>query len=278
VSAVPVIELDRVSHVFRTGKTTLHALDDIGFEVRENEFVMLVGRSGCGKSTLLRIIAGLLRATAGEVKVLGARVTGPRRDVSLMFQRSALLPWRTVIDNVLLPVEILKLDRKRYRARAEELLALAGLEGFEGRRPYELSGGMQQRVSLCRALVHDPSLLLMDEPFAALDALTREELSLELQRIWSEHRKTIVFVTHSIQEAALLADRIMVMTPRPGRLARVLEVKAPRPRSLGVTAHAEELDRVSAELHELLFARELGALTAAAEEQRTTADAAQGHR
>jgi NitT/TauT family transport system ATP-binding protein len=259
VSDRPVIEVDGVSHVFRGGKTRLHALDDIDLEVRENEFITLVGRSGCGKSTLLRIVAGLLRATAGEVRVLGSRVARPRRDVSLMFQRSALLPWRTILDNVLLPVEILRLDRRRYRARAEALLTLTGLEGFEGRRPYELSGGMQQRVALCRALVHDPSLLLMDEPFAALDALTREELSLELQRIWSDDRKTIVFVTHSIQEAALLADRIVVMSPRPGRVARVLDVNVPRPRSLGVTAHAQELDRVSAELHELLFARELAA-------------------
>jgi NitT/TauT family transport system ATP-binding protein len=246
-----MIRVDGISQVFRSRKSSLHALDDIELEIGENEFVTLVGRSGCGKSTLLRIIAGLLPATAGQVTVLGARVTKPRPDVSLMFQRSALLPWRSVIDNVMLPVEILRLDRKRHRARAEELLVLAGLEGFEDRKPYELSGGMQQRVSLCRALVHDPSVLLMDEPFAALDALTREELSLELQRIWSEHRKTIVFVTHSIQEAALLADRIVVMSPRPGRIARVLEVKAQRPRSLAQTG---ELDRVSAELHELLFA------------------------
>jgi NitT/TauT family transport system ATP-binding protein len=173
-----------------------------------------------------------------------------------MFQRSALLPWRTVLENVMLPVEILRLSRRTYRARAEELLALTGLAGFEERRPNELSGGMQQRVALCRALVHNPSVLLMDEPFAALDALTREELSLELQRIWNEDRKTIVFVTHSIQEATLLADRVVVMTPRPGRLARTLEVNAPRPRSLGLTAHTDELDKVNAELHELLFARD----------------------
>ena len=255
----PLIEVDRVSQVFRTGKARLHALDEIVLDIRENEFITLVGRSGCGKSTLLRIIAGLLVATAGEVRVQGRRVAAPRPDVSLMFQRSALLPWRNVIDNVMLPVEILKLDRKQFRRRAEELLTLVGLEGFEDRRPYELSGGMQQRVALCRALVHDPALLLMDEPFAALDALTREELSLELQRLWSENRKTIVFVTHSIQEATLLADRIVVMTPRPGRIARILEVGAPRPRSLGVSRHSEELDRVSAELHELLFARELAA-------------------
>jgi NitT/TauT family transport system ATP-binding protein len=250
-----MIRVEGVSQVFRGGKSRLHALDDIDLEIGENEFVTLVGRSGCGKSTLLRIIAGLLPATVGRVTVLGSHVTKPRRDVSLMFQRSALLPWRSVLDNVMLPVEILGLDRKRHRKRAEELLTLTGLDGFEDRKPHELSGGMQQRVSLCRALVHDPAILLMDEPFAALDALTREELSLELQRIWSEHRKTIVFVTHSIQEATLLADRIVVMSPRPGRIARVLEVDVPRPRSLA--ANTEELDRVSATLHELLFAREL---------------------
>ena len=249
------IQLEGVSHTFGGGRTQLHALDDIDLTVGENEFVTLVGRSGCGKSTLLRIIAGLVKTTRGDVRVHGTPVTRPRPDVSLMLQRAALLPWRTVMANVMLPVEILKLDRKTYRDRAEQLLALVGLEGFEGRRPDELSGGMQQRVSLCRALVHDPSILLMDEPFAALDALTREELSLELQRIWSEDRKTIVFVTHSIQEATLLADRIVVMSPRPGRITHVLEVRAPRPRSLGATAHAEELDRVSAQLHDLLFAK-----------------------
>jgi NitT/TauT family transport system ATP-binding protein len=250
------IQLKGISHVFHTRKTRLEALDGIDVEIGDSEFVTLVGRSGCGKSTLLRIIAGLLRPTAGEVRVGGEAVRGPRRDVSFMFQRSALLPWRTVLENVMLPVQILRLDRRMYRARAEELLALTGLEGFEDRRPDELSGGMQQRVSLCRALVHNPSVLLMDEPFAALDALTREEMSLELQRIWSEDKKTIVFVTHSIQEATLLADRIVVMSPRPGRLARTLAVKAPRPRSLGITAHSAELDHVNAELHELLFDRQ----------------------
>jgi NitT/TauT family transport system ATP-binding protein len=254
---VTAIGLSRVSHTFETRKARLQALDGIDLEIGESEFVTLVGRSGCGKSTLLRIIAGLLRPSAGEARVDGRVVTGPRRDVSFMFQRSALLPWRTVVENVMLPVDIMRLDRRLHRARAEELIALTGLEGFEDRRPSELSGGMQQRVSLCRALVHNPSVLLMDEPFAALDALTREELSLELQRIWSEDRKTIVFVTHSIQEATLLADRIVVMSPRPGRIARILTVSAGRPRSLGISAHSDELDRVSAELHELLFTREL---------------------
>jgi NitT/TauT family transport system ATP-binding protein len=249
------IRIDHLSHRFEAATgPPIHALEDIDLEIGGNEFVTLVGRSGCGKSTLLRIVAGLLRPTEGQALLAGERVTGPRSDVSLMFQRSALLPWRNVLDNVLLPVEILRLDKKEYRRRAHELLELVGLEGFERRRPYELSGGMQQRVALCRSLIYDPSVLLMDEPFAALDALTREELSLELQRIWSDHRKTIVFVTHSIQEAVLLADRVVVMSPRPGRIARIVPVEQPRPRSLGDSSEA--LNRALTEVHELLFARE----------------------
>lgn len=249
-----LISIQHICHVFDSGSgPAVHALQGIDLDIAENEFVTIVGRSGCGKSTLLRIVAGLLRPTRGQVTIDGRRVTGPRRDVSVVFQRPALLPWRSVIENVMLPVEILRLDRKRYARRAEALLALVGLEGFEHRRPYELSGGMQQRVALCRSLIHDPAVLLMDEPFAALDVLTREELSLELQRLWSEHRKTILFVTHSIQEAVLLADRIVVMTPRPGRVARVVEVDLPRPRAFGQSAHSEELNRCSAEVHELLF-------------------------
>jgi NitT/TauT family transport system ATP-binding protein len=218
--------------------------------------VTLVGRSGCGKSTLLRIVAGLIAPSSGTVAIAGRRVSGARRDVSLVFQRPALLPWRNVIDNVLLPVEILRLPKRDYRPVAADLLALVGLEGFERRYPYELSGGMQQRVALCRALIQDPQVLLMDEPFAALDALTREEMSLELQRIWSEHKKTIVFVTHSIQEAVLLADRVVAMSPRPGRIVRTVEVRLPRPRSLGSSGDTEELARASAEVHDVLFARE----------------------
>jgi NitT/TauT family transport system ATP-binding protein len=248
-----VIRIEHVSHYFAAGSARpIHALRDIDLEIGGNELVTIVGRSGCGKSTLLRIIDGLIRPTQGRITIDGKPVDHPRRELSLMFQRSALLPWRNVIDNVLLPVEVLRLPRKKYRARAEELLALVGLVGFEGRRPYELSGGMQQRAALCRALIHDPDVLLMDEPFAALDALTREELALELQRIWSEHRKTIVFVTHSIQEAVLLADRVVVMTPRPGAVARVVSVDLPRPRSLSTVS--DELSRASAEVHELLFA------------------------
>jgi NitT/TauT family transport system ATP-binding protein len=257
----PLIRVESVSHYFSAGSKPIHALDDIDLEVGDNEFVTIVGRSGCGKSTLLRIIDGLVRPTKGRVTIGGKEVDRPQRDVSLMFQRSALLPWRNVIDNVLLPVEVLRLPRREYRERAEMLLALVGLEGFEGRRPYELSGGMQQRAALCRALIHDPSVLLMDEPFAALDALTREELALELQRIWSEHKKTIVFVTHSIQEAALLADRVVVMTPRPGAIARVIPVDLPRPRSL--TVESPGLSRAMAEIHTLLFAPEPAARVSA---------------
>jgi NitT/TauT family transport system ATP-binding protein len=255
----PLIRIENVTQVFRGGKRPgVCALDAIDLDIGENEFVVFVGRSGCGKSTLMRIVAGLLRATQGSVSIGNELVTTPRPEVSFMFQRSALLPWRSVIDNVMLPVEILKLDKAVHRAKAEALLRLTGLDEFTESRSYELSGGMQQRVALCRALIHDPTVLLMDEPFAALDALTREDLSLELQRIWTEHKKTILFVTHSIQEALLLADRIVVMTPRPGRIASILELKTPRPRSLGVDA-TDELNDVSARLHELLFARDLTA-------------------
>jgi NitT/TauT family transport system ATP-binding protein len=230
----------------------VHAVDSVDLDVAENELVTIVGRSGCGKSTLLRMAAGLIPRSAGSIELAGEPVTGPRRDVAIMFQRSALLPWRNVLDNVLLPVEILRLDRAEARREARELLALVGLEGFEAARPYELSGGMQQRVALCRSLISKPRVLLMDEPFAALDALTREDLSLELQRLWQERRKTIVFVTHSIDEAVILSDRVVVMTPRPGRVQRIVEVDLPRPRTLG----GEGFNRVADEVRELLFTRE----------------------
>jgi NitT/TauT family transport system ATP-binding protein len=252
-----VIQVEGVSQVFAGGRgESVRALDDVGLDVVAGEFVTLVGRSGCGKSTLLRIVAGLLAPTSGRVLIGGQPVRGPRRDVALVFQRPALMPWRTVLENVLLPVEILGLDRTAGRRRAEQLLELVGLAGAGGRRPWELSGGMQQRVALCRALIQEPAVLLMDEPFAALDAITREELGLELQRIWSETRKTIVFVTHSIEEAVLLADRIALMTSRPGRISRIVNVDLPRPRSLGRGAHAEELHAYAALLHDHLLGRE----------------------
>ncbi len=216
----------------------------------------IVGRSGCGKSTLLRILAGLIPASAGSVSIGGSEVASPRRDVGFVFQRPALLPWRTVLENVLLPVELAGGGRAEARARALELLELVGLAGFEGRQPWELSGGMQQRVAMCRSLVSDPAVLLMDEPFAALDALTREDLSLELQRIWSEHRKTIVFVTHSIQEAVVLSDRVIVLTPRPGRIAREIRIDAPRPRDFASVEHDPAVQRATDEVRALLFTRD----------------------
>ncbi|RZU01452.1 NitT/TauT family transport system ATP-binding protein [Kribbella rubisoli] len=250
-----MIRLDGVGQVFdgREGRVT--ALEKIDLHVRGGEFVTLIGRSGCGKSTLLRLIAGLLPPTSGSVQVAEEPVTGPRRDVSFMFQRPALLPWRSVLSNVMLPVEIDKgSDRGKaaYRDRAHQLLELVGLQGFERRLPHELSGGMQQRVSLCRSLIRDPQVMLMDEPFSALDALTRTELSEELQRIKMELATTIVFVTHSIEEAVVLADRVVVLTPRPGRMREVVDIDIPRPRSLAQNAYVTEVAKISARLHALL--------------------------
>ncbi|NRQ32823.1 ABC transporter ATP-binding protein [Nonomuraea sp. NN258] len=253
-----MIELDGVSQVFAGRQGRLQALAEVSLRVRRGEFVTLVGRSGCGKSTLLRLVAGLLRPSSGRIAVAGEPVTRPRRDVSVMFQRPALLPWRSVLDNVLLPVELARLDRRPYRERAHELLELAGLSGFDKRLPHELSGGMQQRVSLCRSLIRDPDVLLMDEPFSALDALTRQELSMELQRIFLARERTIVLVTHSIEEAVLLADRVVVLTPRPGRVRAVVDVDIPRPRTLGRTAYADRVTRVTAELHDLLLPAPVG--------------------
>jgi NitT/TauT family transport system ATP-binding protein len=212
------------------GAGDVTALAPVDFDIADGEFVCLVGPSGCGKSTLLKIVGGILPPTTGSIRLGGTPVTGPRRDVGVVFQAPMLLPWRTVLQNVLLPSEIQRLDRGRHLAAARGLLDLVGLADFAERYPSELSGGMQQRVGICRALAHDPKLLLMDEPFGALDAMTRERLNLELLRIWTERRKTILFVTHSIIEAVLLADRVVVMTPRPGSVREIIEVDLPRPR------------------------------------------------
>ena len=228
-----MIRLDHVEKTYRTRRGDLvHALEDIALTVGENELVTLVGASGCGKSTLLKLVAGLTPPTGGAIHIGDKPVRGPFRDVGFVFQQPVLLPWRSVLDNVLFSVEMLGREVRQYRKQAGDLLELTGLGGFETKYPRELSGGMQQRVAICRALLPDPSLLLMDEPFGALDAMTREEMSLELLRIWEERRKTILFVTHSIPEAILLADRVVVMTPRPGRVARVLAVDLPRPRTM----------------------------------------------
>src|ERR671934_2790704 len=235
----PMITVQSLRKEYATSRGRLLALDDIGFGVAEGEFVAIVGPSGCGKSTLLKILAGLLPATAGEVRLRSAAVTGPRRDVGFVFQSPVLFPWRTVLDNVLLPADVQRLGREQMRRSALDLLALVGLSGFEQRYPWELSGGMQQRVAITRSLIHNPAMLLMDEPFGALDAMTRESMNVELQRIWLERRETVVFVTHSIPEAVFLADRVVVMTRRPGRILERVAVDIPRPRTIDVMAAPE---------------------------------------
>ena len=248
-----MIEVQNVGQIFRSRGQSVEALRDITLDIGEGQFVAVIGRSGCGKSTLLRLIAGLLEPTSGRVVVGGTPVTKPRQDVSMMFQRPALLPWRSALDNVLLPVEMFGLKRSAHKRRAADLLDMVGLNNFHKRLPHELSGGMQQRVSLCRALIQQPRVMLMDEPFSALDALSREELSTELQRIHRELGATTVFVTHSIQEAVLLADKVVVLTSHPGRIRQIIEIKIPQPRSLGYGAHLAEVSQVMAELHELLL-------------------------
>ncbi len=227
---------------YPTASGPVEALRDIDLAVGRGELVALLGPSGCGKSTLLRIIAGLRPPSRGRVEVDGRPVLRPLPSVGMVFQAPVLLKWRTIESNVLLPAELSGLDPHAYRSRAGELLRLVGLAEFAQRLPRELSGGMQQRASLCRALLLDPPLLLMDEPFGALDAMTRDEMNLELLRVWGEgsrERKTIVFVTHSIPEAVFLADRVVVMTARPGRLARVFDVPLPRPRTVASRAQPE---------------------------------------
>jgi NitT/TauT family transport system ATP-binding protein len=250
-----VIRLDGVEKTYRTRRGDLvQALDDITLHVGENEFVTLVGPSGCGKSTLLKLVSGLVPATGGTIRIRDEIVREPFPDVGFVFQQAVLLPWRTVLDNVLFSVEMLGLDPRAYRQAADDLLEFTGLGGFRTKYPRELSGGMQQRVAICRALLPDPSLLLMDEPFGALDAMTREEMSLELLRVWEERRKTILFVTHSIPEAILLADRVVVMTPRPGRIARILEIDLPRPRTMDMEFDPR-FKAASDDVRSLIFAR-----------------------
>ena len=250
-----MIELASVSKTYRSRHgEVVHAVQDVTVDVKEKEFVSLVGPSGCGKSTLLKLVAGLTPPTRGTIRIRGADVREPFPDVGFVFQNPVLLPWRTVLDNVLFSIEMLGHRRHEHRDRAQALIQLAGLTGFERKYPWELSGGMQQRVAMCRALVHDPSILLMDEPFGALDAMTREEMSLELLRIWEERRKTILFVTHSIPEAILLADRVVVMTPRPGRLARVLDITLPRPRTVDME-FTPAFKALSDEIRSLIFVR-----------------------
>ena len=232
-----VIAVRQLSKRYGNGLDGVEALRDVDFAVAEGEFLAIVGPSGCGKSTLLKILAGLIPASGGAAFLNEVPIEGPRRDIGVVFQSPVLFPWRSVLGNVLLPADVQRLGRTRMSQRALELLELVGLSGFEHRYPWQLSGGMQQRVSLVRALIHDPALLLMDEPFGALDALTREAMNVELQRIWLERRKTVVFITHSTAEAVFLADRVAVMTPRPGRIGDLFAVELPRPRALDVMTH-----------------------------------------
>jgi NitT/TauT family transport system ATP-binding protein len=249
-----LIRLQGVEKTYRTRRGDLVlAVEGVTLDIAENEFVTLVGPSGCGKSTLLKLVAGLTPVSGGAVRVRDTVVREPFPDVGIVFQHPVLLPWRSVLDNVLFAAEMLGLDPGAHRKRALGLLELSGLAGFETRLPRELSGGMQQRVAICRALLPDPSLLLMDEPFGALDAMTREELGLELLRIWDARRKTILFVTHSIPEAILLADKVVVMTARPGRVARVITIDLPRPRTVELEFDAK-FKEYSDEVRGLIFA------------------------
>ena len=252
------IELIKVEKTYglRTGKR-LCALRDVNFDVTPSTFVSVVGASGCGKSTLLRIVGGLSQQTTGQVLLDGSPVTGPRRDVGFVFQTPELLPWRTVLSNSLVGAEILGLDMGQAKRRALELIELVGLQTFEAARPSELSGGMQQRNALVRALLHEPKLLLMDEPFGALDALTRETMGLELLRIWSTLRCSVIFVTHSVTEALFLSDTVVVLSSRPGRVQAVFDVNMPRPRDLSMLSDPEITEKAM-QIRELLGASATG--------------------
>jgi len=226
-----LVEVDHVTKVYRPAKRQeIIAVADLTFKIRDGEFLAIVGPSGCGKSTLLKMLAGLLPISGGSIRMSNAEVKGPIASLGMVFQAPLLLKWRSVLDNVILPIEVLGRSKSEYYPKARDLLRLVGLEDFAAHYPSELSGGMQQRAAICRALIHDPPLLLMDEPFGALDAMTREEMCVELLRIWEEKRKSILFVTHSIEEAVFLADRVLVLTARPSRIAALLDIELERPR------------------------------------------------
>ncbi|NJC84402.1 ABC transporter ATP-binding protein [Planosporangium mesophilum] len=248
------VEIDDVAVRFRTKKKDVTALTDVSLRIEPGEFVSIVGASGCGKSTLLKLVSGLLRPSSGQVRLHGEDVRGPRRDIGYVFQRAALLEWRSARRNILLQAEMRGMPRAQARERADELMAMTGLTGFEDAYPNELSGGMQQRVALCRALLHRPPVLLMDEPFGALDALTREQMNVELRRIWQETGTTVMLVTHSIAEAVYLANRVVVMTPRPGTIAELIDVDLPVERDYGKTMSEPEFARGTGRIRDLLGA------------------------
>jgi NitT/TauT family transport system ATP-binding protein len=240
-----IMSLEGVVKRFTTrANDSILALDNVSLDIGRNQFITLVGPSGCGKSTLLKIISGIISPSAGTIEFDGNPLLKPSRQIGMVFQRPVLLPWRSVIDNIMFPIEMLGWNVSEYRDEVVRLIQLVGLGGFENALPSELSGGMQQRVSICRALVYDPKMLMMDEPFGALDAMTREDLGVELLRIWTERQKTVIFVTHSIPEAVLLADRVVIMAARPGRILMDLPVNLPRPRSLETERLAKFQDMV----------------------------------
>src|SRR3984893_8721386 len=249
-----LIRAHGLSKTYATGSGQVPALKALDFEIYDGEFVSVIGQSGCGKSTLLKLLAGLLPYTAGSIELNGKPLRGPTREAAVVFQSPGLLPWRTVLDNVLLPIEFRKLPIASFRQSAVDLLEMVSLSEFAQRYPFELSGGMQQRAAIVRALVQDPQLLLMDEPFGALDAMTREQMNLELIRIWSQSRKTVIFITHSIAEAIFLSDRVIAMTARPGSIADVITIDLPRPRDLSVI-NTDRFGRYAARLRSLLDAR-----------------------
>ncbi len=244
MSNQPVIVVEKAAKTFNGARGAVHALDGFNMTVDEGQFVTIVGPSGCGKSTMLWAMAALWPLTSGGITIYGREVQAPRREVGMVFQEANLLPWRNLLQNIHFPFEIMGEDPKRYRARIDELLGLTALRGFERHHPRELSGGMQQRASIVRALAYDPKVLLMDEPFGALDAFTRDEMNLMLLEIWEKSRKTIVFVTHQIPEAVYLSDRVFVMTHRPGRNSQIYNIDLPRPRTLSITTERHFFDLV----------------------------------
>jgi NitT/TauT family transport system ATP-binding protein len=248
-----LLKIEGLSKVYATQDGPVRALDQVSISAQRGQFLSILGPSGCGKSTLLMIAAGLVPASSGSVSVDGERVVRPRTDIGIVFQSPVLLEWRTALENIMLQAEARKLDRAQARVRAQALLASVGLAGFENKYPHELSGGMRQRVSICRALVHEPNQLLMDEPFGALDALTRDQIALDLQKVWNERQMTVLFVTHSLAEAVFLSDRVVVMTPRPGRIDSIIDIDLPRPRTLAVR-DTPQFASYSRQIHELFLA------------------------
>ena len=253
-SGRPYVDIAGVAKTYRRGDRETHALERIDLAIRQGEFLAIVGPSGCGKSTLLRLVAGLHLASTGEVRIDGRIVDRAQTNLGIVFQSPVLLDWRTALDNVLMQIELRSLDPRAYRDRALRLLDQVGLKDFADRYPYELSGGMRQRVAIARALIHDAPLLLMDEPFGALDALTREQMRLDLEALWLATRKTVLFITHSIDEAVLLADRVVVMSPRPGKIECIIDVTMERPRGLAAR-RVPEFVRVTEQITGIFLAR-----------------------